>query len=120
MIDENPLLARHKSIDMETDGTKSKIIDAGSQKFIFIEHSKEIYFPAHSHGNTEWGICIEGEIDIEIDGVIHYIRKGDHFFVGANVLHSAQVRAGYKAMLLVDCEERYNVDEVELCKSEKE
>lgn len=117
MIDENPILARHKSVDLENEGTKSKIIHAGNQQFIFIEHNKDLYFPPHSHVNAEWGICIEGEMDIEIDGVMHYIRKGDHFFVDSNVLHSAQVRAGYKAMLLVDGDERYHVDGIVLSES---
>lgn len=104
MIEENPLLALHQSCDMETEGTKSKIINAGNQQFIFIEHNKDIYYPAHSHSNASWVICIEGEVEVKIDGVMHYIRKGDHFVIDANVEHSAQVRAGYKAMLLVDRE----------------
>lgn len=110
MIDENPLLARHESVEMETSGTKSKIINAGSQQFIFVEHTKELYFPPHSHENAEWGLCIEGEMDIEIDGVMHFIRKGDHFYVAPNQIHSATVRPGFKQMLLVDGDERYNVD----------
>lgn len=102
MIENNPLLERHKYCEMDADGVRSKIIKAGNQQFIFMEYDKDVEFPAHSHSSAEWGICSEGEIDIEIDGVTQIIRKGDHFFIEANQVHSAYVKKGFKGLLLVD------------------
>jgi quercetin dioxygenase-like cupin family protein len=61
-------------------GTRGQVV------FFDIEPVGEV--PEHSHGE-QWGIVIEGELSLVIDGVRRVYRKGDHYHIPAGALHSA-------------------------------
>jgi len=55
--------------------------------FFEIESSAEV--PEHSH-NAQWGIVVEGEMELAIEGKAKVYRKGDEYFIPPKAKHSAK------------------------------
>ena len=47
----------------------------------------------HSHG-PQWGIVVEGEIELTINGQTRTYRKGDYYYIPDNAPHSGTSKAG--------------------------
>lgn len=106
MIDINPLIARFPNAKIPIEGVNSRLIQAGDQQFIFMEFENDVEVPPHAH-NAQWGIVMEGEMEITISGKIHNLRKGDTYFIKKDEIHSAKIKAGYKDLTLFDQPDRY-------------
>ena len=60
----------------------------------------------HSHG-AQWGIVLEGEIELVIDGARHKFTKGEKYFIPACANHSAKIHAGYADITFFADRDRY-------------
>ena len=54
-----------------------------------MQFSEDIELPAHSH-ESQWGIVLEGRIDLNIGGELKNYLKGDRYFIPAGVEHSGK------------------------------
>jgi len=45
-----------------------------------MEFSEDVDLPEHSH-ESQWGIVLEGEIELIIGGVKNRYKKGDRYFI---------------------------------------
>jgi quercetin dioxygenase-like cupin family protein len=59
----------------------------GQVVFFDIEPVGEI--PPHSHGE-QWGIVVEGEMELTIGGEVRRCRAGDSYHIPAGTVHSAR------------------------------
>ncbi|KAB1159456.1 cupin domain-containing protein [Tenacibaculum aiptasiae] len=100
------IIDRHPSAIIPLEGVTSKLIQAGNQQFIFMEFENDAEVPTHSH-NAQWGIVLDGEMELTIDGKPRLLKKGDSYFIEKDVLHSAKIKAGYKDLTLFDQADRY-------------
>jgi quercetin dioxygenase-like cupin family protein len=100
------MITRHPEVDIPKDGVSSRLIQAGQQQFIFMEFDRDLEVPVHSH-NTQWGVVLEGQIELTIDGQTRIFTKGDSYFVDR--MHSAKIKKGYKDLTLFDQADRYKV-----------
>ena len=62
--------------------------------------------PEHSH-ESQWGIVLEGKIDLVIEGVKRTYAKGDRYFIPAGVKHSGKIYAGYADITFFNEKDRY-------------
>jgi hypothetical protein len=62
-----------------------------------MEFSEDVDLPEHEH-ESQWGIVLEGKIELVIDGVKGTYVKGDRYFIPNNVKHSGKIFAGYADM----------------------
>jgi len=62
--------------------------------------------PEHSHA-AQWGIVVDGEMQLTIDKVTRTLRRGDEYFVPAGVPHSASFKAGFRVIDFFDDPNRY-------------
>ncbi|MDE5422079.1 cupin domain-containing protein [Ancylomarina sp. DW003] len=104
------IIDRHASAAIPIDGLKSKLIQAGEQQFVFMEFEKDIEVLPHAH-NAQWGVVLDGEMEITISGVVLHLKKGDTYFIEKDEVHSAKIKAGYKDMTLFDQADRYKAKE---------
>lgn len=111
MIKENKLLSRFPSADIPVNGVVSKLVQAGEQQFIFMEFEEDVDIPPHSH-EAQWGVVLDGEMDITISGKLHQLRKGDSYFIDKDEIHSAKIKAGYKDLTLFNQKDRYKEKEM--------
>jgi quercetin dioxygenase-like cupin family protein len=47
----------------------------------------------HSHG-AQWGVVVEGEIELTINGETKTYRKGDHYYIPDGAPHSGSAKGG--------------------------
>jgi quercetin dioxygenase-like cupin family protein len=74
-------------------GLNANVITGKSGQVGFFHATQEILVPEHSHAG-QWGVVIEGTVELTIGGVLHVLKTGEHYNIPANVPHSAKVLAG--------------------------
>ena len=72
-----------------------------------MEFDQDIDVPEHSH-NAQWGVVLEGEMELTIDGQLRLLKKGDSYYIEKDIIHSAKIKKGYKDLTLFNQADRYN------------
>lgn len=70
--------------------------DNGTGQILFIEAPKsgpDVVVPTHTHGD-EWGVVVEGEIEMTIAGKVEVHAAGSTHQIPAGVPHSFRFRPG--------------------------
>ncbi len=88
-------------------GVSARLSQGDTHQILFMEFSEDAEVTEHSH-EAQWGVVLEGVIDLVIDGKEHTFRKGDRYFIPEGVAHSARIRAGYADITFFDAADRYN------------
>ena len=92
--------------DIPINGIKAFLSQGLNHQIIFMEFSDDVDVPEHFH-ESQWGIVLEGRIDLIIDGVKNTFVKGDRYFIPKNTKHSAKIYAGYAVMEFFNQVDRY-------------
>jgi quercetin dioxygenase-like cupin family protein len=61
---------------------------------MFFETDDDLEVPEHAHG-AQWGVVLEGELELTVDGVARSYRRGDTYYVPAGAPHLARVKGRY-------------------------
>jgi quercetin dioxygenase-like cupin family protein len=93
-------------IDLDAKGVRGKLLQAGDKQLVFFDIEPIGSVPPHSHG-AQWGIVVDGEAELTIDGQTRTVRKGDSYYIPAGVVHSATVNSQFKAIDIFDESARY-------------
>ncbi|MGA2682677.1 MAG: cupin domain-containing protein [Candidatus Bathyarchaeia archaeon] len=72
------------------EGGKAWILQAESSQLVFFQFEKGTDMPAHSHTYAQWGMVIDGEMELNIDGKLRHYKKGDEYLIPAGIPHSAK------------------------------
>ena len=94
--------------DIPIEGVHSYLFQGENQQFIFMSFEKYVEVPEHSH-EAQWGVILDGEIELTIDGKKYTFAKGDTYFIPKDVKHRARIRKGYKDLALFNQKDRYKV-----------
>ena len=70
-------------------GLRGWISQAPDHQVIYFDIEPIGDVPPHSHGE-QWGIVVDGEMELTIGGVARLYRKGDGYHIPAGVVHSAR------------------------------
>jgi quercetin dioxygenase-like cupin family protein len=92
--------------DIPIVGVHSHLFQGQNQQFVFMSFEKDTEVPEHSH-EGQWGVVLDGEIELTIEGRKHTFEKGDTYFIPKDVKHGARIRGGYKDLTLFDQKDRY-------------
>lgn len=87
-------------------GIRGKLLQAGNYQIVFFDIEPIGQIPPHRH-SAQYGIVLEGEMVLTIDGVAQTLKKGDSYFIPAGAEHSATFKTHFKAMDLFDEPGRY-------------
>ncbi|VEN74299.1 conserved hypothetical protein [Candidatus Desulfarcum epimagneticum] len=74
--------------DIPFEGVRGWISQGPRVQTVFFEIEAIGEIPAHSHG-AQWGVVVEGEMELTIEGESRACQKGDHYFIPGNAVHSA-------------------------------
>ena len=102
----NPILNLPEA-DVPVEGVKAYLFQSENHQIIFMEFEKDAELPEHSH-EEQWGIILEGKIDIWINDVKHTFRKGDRYYIPKGVKHSVKIYDGYADVTFFNKKDRYN------------
>jgi quercetin dioxygenase-like cupin family protein len=92
--------------DIPIEGVQSHLFQGEGQQFVFMSFENDVEVPEHSH-EGQWGVVLDGEIELAIDGKKYTFKKGDTYFVPKGIKHGARIRRGYKDLTLFDQKDRY-------------
>ena len=73
---------------------------------LLLQVDQEQSLPEHEHGD-QWGIVIDGEMELTVAEKTDTYRRGDSYFIPAGTPHKAILRAGFRALDLFADRDRY-------------
>lgn len=92
--------------DIPFEGIEAYLLQGESQQVIFMRFEQDVEIPAHAH-EAQWGVVLDGEIDVTIGGRTRTCRKGDTYFIPKDIQHSARIKKGYKDITVFNQRDRY-------------
>ena len=87
-------------------GVKGHLVQGENNQVVFFEIEPIGAVAEHKHG-AQWGVVFEGEMDLTIGGKTITCRKGDHYYIPADVLHSATFKTKTYLMDVFEDKNRY-------------
>lgn len=92
--------------DIELAGAVAHLFQGEEQQMIFMysQEAKEVL--EHKH-EALWGVVLDGEIELKVEGKKNIYSKGDTFFIPENVPHSAKITAGYKDITFINKKDKF-------------
>lgn len=100
------LITNLPEADIPLDGLQAYLSQSDDHQIIFMQFDKDVEIPEHSH-ESQWGVVLEGKIDLTIEGVKQTYAKGDRMFIPAGAKHSAKIYAGYADISFFNQKDRY-------------
>ncbi len=94
--------------DIPLQGINAYLSQGDTYQIIFMEFTEDIDLPEHSHA-SQWGVVLEGKIEMKIDGVTKTYQKGEKYYIPDGVKHSGRIFAGYADMTFFNQKDRYGV-----------
>ena len=100
------IITKLPHINLPIKGVKSYKLQGQNNQLVFFEFTEEAVIPEHSH-KAQWGIVVNGRIDLTIGGLEITYKKGDSYFIPDGVKHSAKIYKGFSAIDFFDQPDRY-------------
>jgi len=92
--------------DIPIRGVSSYLSQGVNHQIIFMEFDEDADLPEHSH-ESQYGIVLEGKIELVINGVKNEYVKGDRYYIPAGVSHYGKIYAGYADITFFNEKNRY-------------
>ncbi len=73
---------------------------------MFYEMDEDVAIPEHVHG-AQWGVVLEGSMEMTIGGETRTYRKGDSYYVPPGVSHVVDINAPYRGIDVFADHDRY-------------
>ena len=82
------IITRLPMADIRFKGIRGWISQSEDHQIVFMEIEPIGEVAPHSHG-AQWGIVVEGEMQLTIGGITKTYHKGDHYYIPEQAVHSA-------------------------------
>ncbi len=92
--------------DIPFAGVKGWLLQGDNQQIVFMDIDPIGEIPEHSHG-AQFGVVLDGEMSLTIDGDTRTYGKGDSYFIPAGTPHSATIAKSLKVMDMFADKDRY-------------
>ncbi len=100
------MLQKLPDVDMNLPGVKGKLFQGQGMQAVFITAENTGEIPPHHH-QAQWGVILEGEAELTINGQAKIYRRGDSYTIPAGAVHSIRILSPMKALDVFDEAERY-------------
>jgi quercetin dioxygenase-like cupin family protein len=84
------VITRLPEADIKFEGVRAWLLQGGEQQLVFFEMESSAQVPEHSHDYPQWGIVIEGKMELIIQDKPKICQKGDEYLIPANARHYAK------------------------------
>jgi quercetin dioxygenase-like cupin family protein len=92
--------------DIPFEGVSGWLSQGTDHQIVFFDIEPIGEVSEHKHG-AQWGIVIDGEMDLTIGGATKTYKRGDSYFIPEGVPHSAEFKTRTLAMDFFADRERY-------------
>ena len=93
-------------VEIPVPGVRGWLSQAKDHQVVFFEIEPIGEIPPHSHGE-QWGIVVEGEMDLTIGGETRRYRPGDSYHIPPGVEHGATFLTRFRAIDVFADADRY-------------
>lgn len=93
--------------DIPLDGITAFLSQGDHHQIIFMEFEKDVDLLEHEH-ESQYGIVLEGKIELTIDGVKNTFVKGDRYYIPSGAKHFGKIFAGYADITFFNEKDRYS------------
>ncbi len=93
-------------VDVPVEGVRGKLLQSADRQVVFFEIEPIGSIPLHTHG-AQWGIVVEGEMDLTIGDETRTFGPGDSYYIPAGVEHGATFKTHVKAIDVFEEPDRY-------------
>lgn len=94
--------------DIPIAGATAYLSQSADHQLLFMQFSQDVLLPEHAHAD-QWGVVLEGKIELCIGGDVHTYQKGDRYYIPAGVKHAGKIFAGYADITFFGQKDRYTV-----------
>ncbi len=94
--------------DIPIAGATAYLAQGTDHQLLFMQFTQDVVLPEHAHAD-QWGIVLEGKIELCIGGNVQTYQKGDRYYIPAGVRHSGTIFGGYADITYFGQRDRYPV-----------
>ncbi|MCF8369741.1 MAG: cupin domain-containing protein [Bacteroidales bacterium] len=88
------------------NGATAHLLQGQNNQLVFFDFKEDTEIPMHMHG-AQWGIVVDGKIELTIGGKTKTYQKGDSYSIKAGEEHGGKIYAGFKAIDFFEEKDRY-------------
>jgi quercetin dioxygenase-like cupin family protein len=92
--------------DIPIPGVRAWILSAHGRQVLFFESEPGRSVPEHQH-EEQWGVVVEGEMDLTIAGETRRLVRGDSYHIPGGAPHGATFRTRFRAIDIFGNPQRY-------------
>ncbi len=105
------MIEKLPDIDINLTGVRGKLLQGQKMQVVFFTIENKAEIPPHHH-QAQWGVLLEGEVLLTIEGQARRCSPGDSYYIPAGAVHSIQVlSAPVKALDVFNDPNRYQTKE---------
>lgn len=78
-------------------GFIGRLLQGENCQLVFSEFNEDFQAPPHQHA-VHWGLILEGEAEMTINGETQIYRAGEYYIVPEGAIHSAKIKKGTKSI----------------------
>lgn len=93
--------------DVPVDGVRGWLMQGNGQQTVYFDILPGCEVPLHSHC-AQWGIVVEGEMELTIGGETRRVGKGDWYYIPDGVEHGAKFDQRVNVIDVFDSNDRYH------------
>lgn len=87
-------------------GIHGWLVQSETGQVLFLVAEQTVQIPQHNHGD-QWGIVIDGEMELTIGEKSETFRQGDSYFIPAGTMHKAVLYKGFRVLDYFADKDRY-------------
>lgn len=99
-------ITRLPEADVPVKGVKAYLSQGDGHQIIYMHFSEDVDLAEHAHA-AQWGVIVDGRVDLDIGGVMRTYGKGQNYFVPDGVKHHGHIYAGLTVVEFFDQADRY-------------
>lgn len=100
------LITNLPEADIPFDGVRGWISQGPDRQVVFFDIDPVGEVAPHSHGE-QWGVVVEGEMELTIGGRMRRLRPGDSYHIPSGVVHSAKFHSHVRVIDVFADADRY-------------
>ena len=103
------VITRLPEADIPIKHIRAHILQGKKHQLVFFEMEPSALVPEHDHDYDQWGMIIEGKMELTIDGETRICTKGDEYVIPARVKHWAKFLCKSRVMDFFSEKDRYKI-----------
>ena len=93
--------------EMPFEGVKAWILQSDMRQLVFFEFEAGADVPEHSHGYPQWGMVIDGKMELIVNETPRVCEKGAEYVIPAGAKHRARFLSRTRVMDFFSEKSRY-------------